>query len=104
MREEIRKAGLPIRIRPEGNGLVLEAERPDLADLHAVTNALAGQEAVRNRRYARGPVCQPSGAFILRDGRCSADGAGGSPGRASALMALHRPEPGASGLSARKCR
>ena len=39
MREEIRKAGLPIRIRPEGNGLVLEAERPDLADLRAVTNA-----------------------------------------------------------------
>jgi hypothetical protein len=41
MREEIRKARLPIRIWPEGNGL---------ADLHAVMNALAGQEAARNRR------------------------------------------------------
>jgi hypothetical protein len=50
MREEIRKAGLPIRIWPEGNGLVLETERPDLADLRAVTNALAGQEAAPNRQ------------------------------------------------------
>lgn len=51
MRDEIRKADLPIRTCPEGNGLVLEAERPDLADLCPVTNALAGQEAARNRRY-----------------------------------------------------
>jgi hypothetical protein len=37
---------------PEGNGLVLDAEPPDLADLRAVTNALAGQEAARNHRSA----------------------------------------------------
>jgi hypothetical protein len=38
MREEIRKAGLPIRIWPGGNGLLPGAGRPDLADLRAVTN------------------------------------------------------------------